>query len=58
MDGDEGREGTEEADIFAELAENKHLPNFDFNNYPILEIEDDGMNSPRIRDEIWSNYEV
>ena len=33
LDGDE-TQGTDEADIFAELAENRHLPNFDFNGYP------------------------
>ena len=58
LDGDETREGGEDADIFAELSENKHLPNFDFNGYPELAEDDDAMNSPRIRDEVWSNYEA
>lgn len=57
IDGDEGT-GTEDADIFAEMANKKHLPNFDFNGYPILVEEDDAMNSPRIKDEVWSNYQV
>ena len=58
LDGDEARDGAEEGDIFAEIAENKHLPNFNFNGYPELPEDDDGMNSPRIRDEVWSNYEI
>lgn len=58
IDGEEVREGADEADIFSELAENKHLPNFDINGYPLLEEVDDGMNSPRIRDEVWNNYMV
>lgn len=57
LDGDEGA-GTEDADIFAEIANKKHLPNFDFNGYPILAEEDDAMNSPRIKDEVWSNFEA
>ena len=57
IDGDEGREGNEE-DIFAELATNSHLPNFNQNGYPILQEDDDGMNSPRIKDEVWGNYEI
>lgn len=59
LDGDEAREGSDEVDIFTELADNKHLPSFDFNAYPELPDEDDGtMNSPRIRDEILGNYEI
>ena len=57
IDGDEGKDGTEEADIFDELIQSKHLPDFKFDGYPTLVDEDDGINSPRIRDEIWSNYE-
>jgi hypothetical protein len=58
LDGDEGREGVEDADIFAEIKNNKHLPSFDFNDYPILAEEEDGMNSPRIRDEVWISFEA
>ena len=55
--GNDDAPEAEEADIFAEVNNNKHLPNFDFNNYPILAEEEDAMNSPRIKDEVWSNFE-
>ncbi len=58
IDGDEGREGGEDADFFNELASSKHLPDFSFDSYPLLVDEDDGMNSPRIKDEVWSNYDA
>ena len=58
LDGDEGNDGAQDADIFTELADNRHLPNFNFNGYPELAEDDDAMNSPRIRDEIWSNFET
>ncbi|CDW83098.1 protein kinase domain containing protein [Stylonychia lemnae] len=35
----------------------KHLPNFDFDNYPTVAADDDGMNSPRIVDEQWQKFE-
>ena len=57
LDGEEVREGAEDSEIFAEIAENKYLPSFKFKGYPDLPEDDDGMNSPRIRDEIWSAYE-
>ena len=56
IDGDEKGDGADE-DIFAELSSNKHLPDFDFNKYPLIE-EEDAMNSPRIKDEAWGNYEA
>ena len=56
LDADEGGQ-TEEADILDELLTDKHLPNFKFHEYPLIE-EDDGMESPRIKDEVWSNFEV
>ena len=58
IDGEEAREGSEEADLFAELQGIKHLPNFKFDEYPQLEEEDDAMNSPRIKEEVWSAYEL
>ena len=58
LDGDEATEGSDESEIFKELATNKHLPNFNFNDYPELPEDDDTMNSPRIRDEILGNYEI
>ena len=58
MDGEEGRDGSDDADIFAEIASNKYLPSFDQKEYPLLEDDEDGMNSPRIRDEVWGNYEA
>lgn len=41
------------------FAYDKHLPNFDFENYPTVSNgeEDDGNMSPRIVDEGWSKYE-
>lgn len=36
----------------------KHLPSFDFDNYPTVSSDDDDGNlSPRIVDETWSKYE-
>jgi len=58
IDGEEQKEGNDDQDIFAEIAANAHLPSFDQNKYPFLPEEDDGMNSPRIKDEIWGNYEI
>ena len=57
MDGEETRDGADETEIFAELNNNPHLPNFIFDGYPLLQDDEDGMNSPRIRDEVWNNYE-
>ena len=58
MDGEEGRDGNDDADIFTEIASNKYLPSFDQKEYPLMEDDEDGMNSPRIRDEVWGNYEA
>ena len=57
MDGDEARDGNEDADALSEPHGNRHLPDFDFNGYPLLAEEDDAMNSPRIKDEVWGNYQ-
>lgn len=37
------------------IANDKHLPNFDFDNYPNIEEELDS--SPRIVDETWQRFE-
>mmetsp|Transcript_27838 Transcript_27838/g.37180 ORF Transcript_27838/g.37180 Transcript_27838/m.37180 type:complete len:80 (-) Transcript_27838:846-1085(-) len=58
MDGEEGRDGAEDGDIFAEMASSKYLPSFEQKEYPLLAEDDDGMNSPRIKDEVWGNYEA
>ena len=57
MDGDEGREGNEDADALNEAQGSRYLPDFDFAGYPLLSEDDDAMNSPRIKDEVWGNYE-
>lgn len=57
LDGEESQ-GAEDTDILAEITSKKHLPNFDFNGYPQLAEEDDALNSPRIKDEVWSNFEA
>ena len=36
MDGEETRDGADETEIFAELNNNQHLPNFIFDGYPQL----------------------
>ena len=48
---------TPSIDILEDLLSDKHLPNFKFDQYPILAGEDDPLGSPRIRDEEWSSYE-
>lgn len=58
IDGDAGGEGAEDADVFNELTNSKHLPDFNFEGYPLHVDEDDGMNSPRIKDEAWVNYDA
>lgn len=40
-----------------EAMKDKRLPNFDFSAYPLQAEEEDEMGSPRIRDELWGQYE-
>lgn len=48
---------TPNIDILEDLLSNKHLPNFKFDQYPKLPVDDDPMGSPRIKDADWSKYE-
>ena len=47
---------TPSIDILEQMKD-KHLPNFKFDQYPLISEADDPLSSPRMRDEEWSQYE-
>ena len=53
---DDPTSSTLSIDILDDLLSDRHLPNFKFDQYPLLNLEDP-LGSPRIRDEEWSSYE-
>ena len=47
---------TENTEMLSDIFNDKHLPNYNFNGYPLLD-DDDPFGSPRINDEVWTAFE-